>query len=122
MKERNVALDITRIFAFFCVVAVHSLLNTGFYEVNIDGWKMYVMVGIRTALCVCVPLFLLLTGYLESQKEIELTKKRNIWILQEDMESALYICYLRFNHFFCSKNLFKVECNSSIYTSKYNRI
>lgn len=30
MKKRDVGLDITRIFAFFSVVCIHSLLYTGF--------------------------------------------------------------------------------------------
>ena len=71
-KNRSVGLDVTRIYAFLSVVAVHSFLNTEFYSSTVIGKKMYVMVIFRTAFMVCVPLFLLLTGYLVSAKNTEL--------------------------------------------------
>ena len=70
--NRSIGLDITRIFAFLSVVAVHSFLNTEFYSNIVSGEKMYVMVIFRTAFMVCVPLFLLLTGYLISTKDVAL--------------------------------------------------
>ena len=39
---------------------------------------MYVMILMRTFFCICVPLFMLLTGYLMSNKKIEIEKKRLI--------------------------------------------
>ena len=71
-KNRSVGLDVTRIYAFLSVVAVHSFLNTEFYSSMVIGKKMYVMVISRTAFMVCVPLFLLLTGYLVSAKNTAL--------------------------------------------------
>ena len=71
-KNRSVGLDVTRIYAFLSVVAVHSFLNTEFYSSTVIGKKMYVMVISRTAFMVCVPLFLLLTGYLVSAKNTAL--------------------------------------------------
>lgn len=71
-KNRSVGLDVTRIYAFLSVVAVHSFLNTEFYSSTVIGKKMYVMVIPRTAFMVCVPLFLLLTGYLVSAKNTAL--------------------------------------------------
>lgn len=71
-KNRSVGLDVTRIYAFLSVVAVHSFLNTEFYSSTVIGKKMYVMVIFRTAFMVCVPLFLLLTGYLVSAKNTAL--------------------------------------------------
>lgn len=43
-KNRSVGLDVTRIYAFLSVVAVHSFLNTEFYSSTVIGKKMYVMV------------------------------------------------------------------------------
>ena len=37
MKKRDVGLDITRIFAFFSVVCIHSLLYTGFMKHRLPG-------------------------------------------------------------------------------------
>ena len=70
--NRSIGLDVTRIYAFLSVVAVHSFLNTEFYSRTVIGKKMYVMVIFRTAFMVCVPLFLLLTGYLVSAKNTAL--------------------------------------------------
>ena len=56
-KNRSVGLDVTRIYAFLSVVAVHSFLNAEFYSSTVIGKKMYVMVIFRTAFMVCVPPF-----------------------------------------------------------------
>lgn len=69
---RNLGLDITRILAFFSVVGVHFFLNTDFYKNPIVGYRMYLLVFLRTSFMICVPLFLLLTGYLVSSKEISM--------------------------------------------------
>ena len=73
--KRDIGLDFTRIFAFFSVVSVHFFLNTDFYKRPINGVKMQMLVGARTFFMVCVPLFLLLTGYLQGGKKIDLTKR-----------------------------------------------
>lgn len=64
VKIRNPAMDIVRCFAFFSVVSIHFFLKCGFYEETVSGWLMYFMVVVRSATIVCVPLFLLLSGYL----------------------------------------------------------
>lgn len=69
-KERNINLDIIRVIAVFSVISVHFLLNIGFYTGPITGKRMAVMVFIRTLFSVCVPLFILLTGYLMNRKPI----------------------------------------------------
>ena len=72
---RDIGLDITRIFAFLCVVSVHFLIGSRFYDNPLTGEKMYVMTLIRTFSMVCVPLFLLLTGYLTCGRNVELTPR-----------------------------------------------
>lgn len=71
-KQRNIGLDLTRILAFLSVIGVHFFLNTDFYNNPIRGKKMLLLTGVRTSFMVCVPLYLLLTGYLISGKEISL--------------------------------------------------
>lgn len=70
MKERNVSLDIIRITALYCVISVHFFLNNGFYEQPILGWKMWFATVLRTGFMVCVPLFIVLTGYLMNKKTV----------------------------------------------------
>lgn len=75
-NQRNVGLDLTRILAFLSVIGVHFFLNTDFYQTPLRGERMYLLAFIRTSLMVCVPLFLLLTGYLVSDKDVPLEAAR----------------------------------------------
>ncbi|MCI8388187.1 MAG: GNAT family N-acetyltransferase [Clostridiales bacterium] len=70
ISKRNSALDITRICALFCVISVHFFLNNGFYNEPMFGKRMYVMTVMRTAFMICVPLFIMLTGYLMCNKKL----------------------------------------------------
>lgn len=70
LKERDYRLDIIRIFALFCVISVHFFLNSGFYEQIMLGKRMYIMYILRTACMICVPLFIILTGYLMNKKTL----------------------------------------------------
>lgn len=69
-RVRDPKLDIIRIFALICVVGVHFFLNCGFYDVPIVGKRMYVASVVRTFFITCVPLFLMLTGYLVNKKQL----------------------------------------------------
>lgn len=68
LQSRNATLDIIRIVAAFTVLSVHFFLHNGFYSQIVEGVPMYIMVLMRTLFSVCVPLFMILTGYLMSHK------------------------------------------------------
>lgn len=70
MEKKNVNLDIIRSVAVFCVLSVHYFMNSGFYEETIVGAGMYFATMIRTTFAICVPLFLLLSGFLMNKKTI----------------------------------------------------
>lgn len=70
VEKRDTAMDITRIVAIFTVISVHFFLNNGFYDEPITGTTMYIGCLMRTLFGVCVPLFILLTGYFMSQKTL----------------------------------------------------
>lgn len=70
LMKRNPAMDFIRCFAFFSVVSVHFLLNNGFYSQELIGKRMYLMTCMRHFFMVCVPLFLMLTGYLMRKKTL----------------------------------------------------
>ncbi len=70
MKQRNPALDIIRIFAFLCVVGVHFFLNNNFYSIPVKGLSMAGMITVRCFCMICVPLFLMLSGYLLKEKTL----------------------------------------------------
>lgn len=87
IKDRDSSLDIIRIVAFLCVISVHFFLNNQFYKEPVIGKRMYVMMLMRTFFMVCVPLFLMLSGYLMRRKKISkayylgIFKTINIYIL-----------------------------------------
>lgn len=72
MEKRNINIDIIKVCAVFFVVAVHFFYNNNFYNTLINGNRMYIMGIMRTFFMICVPLFLLITGYLMNKKELSL--------------------------------------------------
>ena len=68
IEKRDINLDLIRSVAVFGVISVHFFLNSGFYSEIVDNSLMYLGVIIRTIFMYCVPLFLLLTGYLKNNK------------------------------------------------------
>jgi len=67
-KQRSCNLDVIRIFAFLCVVSVHFFLNSGFYDHIVEGSSMFLMTAMRNFYMICVPLFMILSGYLLKDK------------------------------------------------------
>ena len=63
-KQRSSNLDVIRIFAFLCVVSVHFFRKTEFYDNGIYGIVVIIPITIRNCAMVCVPLFMMLSGYL----------------------------------------------------------
>ena len=70
VKKRSINLDIIRIFALFSVISVHFFLHSGFYDDTLNGIKDFILVTAREFFMICVPLFIILTGYLNNKKEI----------------------------------------------------
>ena len=75
MEKRNTNVDIVRVFAFFMVLVVHTMLNNGYYLVPLKGPHMIIATFVRQFAMVCVPLFMILTGYLCCGKEFVINKK-----------------------------------------------
>ena len=65
----------TRIVAFVSVVSIHFFLNSGYYDAPVVGKRMYIMTLGRTFFGICVPLFMLLSGYLMINKSISIEKR-----------------------------------------------
>ena len=69
-KNRQPGLDIVRIIASISVVAVHFYLNSNYYQTPLQGEKMFIMTCGRWLFMICVPLFMMLTGYLKCHKTL----------------------------------------------------
>lgn len=72
---RDIGLDITRIIAFLCVPCVHFFANSDYYNMPTEGGTMYLMTVMRVFFMICVPLFIILSGYLMVSKQITMDKK-----------------------------------------------
>lgn len=70
VSARNPAMDVVRCFALLCVNAVHFFGYTDLYWKPTEGIDMWFYTVIRTGLMICVPLFIILSGYLSGKKEL----------------------------------------------------
>ncbi len=78
-KKRNLNADLIRCIAVFSVISVHFLLNSGFYRETVQGLPVWIMCLHRSFFMTCVPMFLLLTGYLMNQKKLSRQYYRGLW-------------------------------------------
>lgn len=91
---RNPAMDIIRCFALLGVISIHFFLHTGYYELILTGKRVYLFTLLRCASMICVPLFIMLSGYLLKNKKpqpsyyTKLGKTVSIYIL------ASLCCYI----------------------------
>lgn len=70
-KKRILGLDLVRCIAVFFVISVHYILYSNFYYGEVKGSSMYMLTIMRWLFYTCVPLFLILTGYLKQSKKVE---------------------------------------------------
>lgn len=68
-KKRNYNLDLIKSIAIFFVIFAHYFLNTGFYTIEYTNKITTVSFVLKSLSITCVPLFLIVTGYLMNQKE-----------------------------------------------------
>ncbi|MDD6212772.1 MAG: acyltransferase family protein [Clostridiales bacterium] len=68
-KERLFGLDLVRGVAVYFVISIHFFLNNGFYNQPVEGAAMWTADCLRGLVYCCVPMFMLLTGYLKGNRE-----------------------------------------------------
>lgn len=97
-SRRSPALDIIRCTALLCVIGVHFFLYSGFWDILIVGPRLYLFTILRSITTICVPLFLLLSGYLMQNKQpnrkyyTKLLKTYGIYFLASFC-NYLFTCY-----------------------------
>lgn len=69
-KSRNITLDVIRCFALLLVVSLHYFYRNGFTTQALQSKTMLIAATIRGFCITCVPLFLMLSGYLCSHKQL----------------------------------------------------
>ncbi len=80
--QRNFNMDVMRVMALTFIPGVHFFLHNGFYSQALDNPPMVIMTFMRNLFLLCIPLFLLLTGYLQGNKRIEPNKRYYLKILK----------------------------------------
>lgn len=70
MKKRVLGLDIIRALAVFLVIYIHYFSYNNFFYIKMTGSAMFLANFIRWFTYSCVPLFMILTGYLMRKKEV----------------------------------------------------
>lgn len=70
VKRRNINIDLIKCLAAICVISVHFFLHIGYYTEPMVGKRMLVMTFMRTSFMICVPLFIIITGYLMCNKTL----------------------------------------------------
>ena len=70
-KERIIGLDFVRTAAIFFVIGGHFFtLHTAFRHTVFQGWSMFIQAAVIPLLTTGVPLFIMLTGYLNANKTL----------------------------------------------------
>lgn len=71
-KDRVYGIDILRIIAVMLVVIFHFFYNTYYYEnVDLNNWNMRIQTIIRDFAAICVPLFMMITGFLNKKEKYD---------------------------------------------------
>lgn len=71
--QRDASLDVVRAAAIMLVICVHSITNSGFMATVVEGPEGFVMLAYWIFSRCCVPLFLMLSGWLMHKKEASQT-------------------------------------------------
>ena len=107
IRKRNINIDLIKCIAVFSVISVHFFKNNGFYNNIILGTNMYVLTTFRTLFMICVPLFMITTGYLMKNKE--LSKKYYLGILRVLITYILSTILLLLYNTFYLKESFSIK-------------
>lgn len=71
MKQGRIAgIDIVKVVAIFFVITIHTMGQTHILAMDMHGLRAFAIIFIRYLVMSCVPLFLMITGYLQSKKTV----------------------------------------------------
>ncbi|MDD2409899.1 MAG: acyltransferase family protein [Bacilli bacterium] len=94
VNKRNINIDFIRVVAVFFVISVHFFMNVNYYGEIFAGKRMFIFTCLRTLSMVCVPLFLLLTGYLMKDKTLSKKYYKGIINILEIFLLSSILCIL----------------------------
>lgn len=129
-ESRNYGLDIIRVIAVILVLTVHFFGKTKYYSTSLTGVNMRLQSVIRNFCMSCVPLFMILTGFLNKKRQynksffLGLFKIVIVWLFFSVLEFYILNVLnkttynLNFTNLLSSITSFKA-CNYSWYIEMY---
>lgn len=91
---RKTGLDIIRCCAIFFVISVHYISYSGYYDIKLIGSFAFFVTMLRWLFYTCVPLFLILTGYLLNNRKLNLGHYKKIIRVLFEYFIACILCNL----------------------------
>lgn len=115
LNKRVPGLDLLRALAIFFVIAGHFSLNTDFSKAIFEGSSMWLQAIFRNIFISGVPLFILLTSYLNSNK-VEISKKYYKGALRVIVSYLLFsVATIIFRKYYCAENYSIIEWSLKIF-------
>lgn len=90
---RDFNLDLLRIISTLFIVGVHFFLYTGFYNIEVHSPVMMFCIIVRNTCHTCIPLFIMLTGYLQGNKKISPTLRYYVKLLKFIVPFVLIVIF-----------------------------
>lgn len=105
-SKRNLNVDIIKAVSLFLVIGVHFFLYTGYYSINYSITNS-IFIVLRNICMACVPLFIIVTGYLNKNKIWSKKYYLNIGRVYLLYSLAMFILTLVDNKYVINTTLFK---------------
>lgn len=97
IKKRESAIDVIKVLACLLVIGFHFFTDANYYKTLLTGEKLFALTTIRWVFNTCVPLFLIVTGYLLMHYTIKKGYyKRLFRIMYEFTAASLIVALLYF--------------------------
>lgn len=112
--KRDWNADLIRCVAAFSVICVHFFLNIDFYNQIFIGKRMFFGMILRTVFMICVPMFIILTGYLMKEKTLSKNYYKGIIRTLEVYVIASIFCLL-FRIFYLNQDYTFIEAMFRIF-------
>lgn len=84
-------LDLVRVVGMLTVVFVHTFLYNGYYDVGVGNFALTL---IRNFCMICVPLFMMLSGYLLKEKTVSKKYYSKLLYILVEYIICSFCCYL----------------------------
>ena len=105
-SKRNINIDIIKVVSLLLVIGVHFFLYTGYYSINYSITNS-IFIVLRNICMACVPLFIIVTGYLNRNKVWSKKYYLNIGRVYLLYSLAMFILTLADNKYVINTTLFK---------------